>query len=118
MKKVDDGSCMNESGQGSSQRKKKVVTNCVHVDREFYAKGMCKPCYHRLGRTKPASCHPDKIMYALGLCHCCYMQQYGKKKRIENKNAKVAALQMIEPTEKQPSEKTSSKKSITKRPTN
>lgn len=116
-KKADDGSCMDESGHGSSQRKKKVITNCEHSERNFYAKGMCKNCYHKQGRTKLASCCPDKKLYAKKLCQNCYMKHYGKEKRKENRNAKAAARQMIEPfpADKHTSEKTSSKKSVTKR---
>ena len=116
-KKADEESCMDESGQGSSQRKKKIVTNCEHSERDFYAKGMCKNCYHKQGRTKLASCCPDKKLYAKKLCQNCYMKHYGKEKRKENRNAKAAARQMIEPfpAERQSSEKNSSKKSISKR---
>lgn len=62
-------------------RKKKEITNCEHVDREFYAKGMCKNCYHKKGRTKPATCCPNKTMYSRNLCQNCYMKFYGKSRR-------------------------------------
>lgn len=52
---------------------------------------MCKNCYHKTGRTKPAECCPNKNMYAKNLCQNCYMKNYGKEKRKENKFAKVAA---------------------------
>ena len=96
----DNEGCMGgaKSGQNSSsQRKKKVVTNCEHSERDFYAKGMCKNCYHKQGRTKLASCCPDKKLYAKKLCQNCYMKHYGKEKRKENRNAKAAARQMVEP---------------------
>ena len=93
-KKPTEEDCPSKSGQ-SSQRKKKEITNCEHVDRDFYAKGMCKNCYHKKGRTKPASCCPDKKMYSLNLCQNCYMKRYGKEKRKENKNAKAAARMAI-----------------------
>ena len=79
-----------ESG-GVSARKKNQITECEHTDREFYARGMCKNCYHKKGRTKKATCCPDKMMYSRGLCQNCYMKQYGKEKRRENRNAKAAA---------------------------
>ena len=97
-KKADeDDEDKDQSLHGSSQRKKKVVTNCEHSDRDFYAKGMCKNCYHKQGRTKLAICCPDKKLYAKKLCQNCYMKHYGKEKRKENRVAKAAARQMIEP---------------------
>lgn len=37
-------------------RHRKVITECPHVDQEYYAKGMCRNCYHNKGqRTKKAS---------------------------------------------------------------
>ena len=81
-----------KSGTNFSQRVKKVITNCEHSDREFYAKGMCKNCYHKRGRNKPAECCPKKKMYALGLCQNCYMKHYGKEKRKESRNTRNASL--------------------------
>jgi len=81
----------NENESKSSLRKKKVVTSCEHVDREYYARGMCKNCYHKKGRTKPAICCPEKAMYSKNLCQNCYMKHYGKEKRKETKIAKIAA---------------------------
>lgn len=81
---------------------------------------MCKNCYHKQGRTKLATCCPDKKMYAKKLCQNCYMKHYGKEKRKETREAKVAARVMPGPypIEKQPSEKEGeSKKSATKRQT-
>lgn len=77
---------------GDSSRKKRDITNCEHPDREFYAKGMCKNCYHKHGRNKPATCCASKKMYAKSLCQNCYMKQYGKGKRIENKIAKKGKM--------------------------
>lgn len=74
-----------QDGGASGARKKKEITNCEHPHREFYAKGMCKNCYHKKGRIKPAECCPEKKMYALNLCQNCYMKHYGKEKRKENK---------------------------------
>lgn len=76
------------SGAGESKRETRVVTACEHTDRKFYAKGFCKNCYHKKGRTKPAECHPDKRMYANKLCQNCYMKKYGKERRKETKKTK------------------------------
>ena len=80
-----------EQESGVSSRRKKIITSCEHLDREFYAKGMCKNCYHKKGRTKPAKCCPNRTMYSKDLCQNCYMKQYGKERRKENKTAKIAA---------------------------
>jgi len=74
----------------SRSRKKRLITSCDHLDREFYAKGMCKNCYHKRGRNKPADCWTNKKMYALGLCQNCYMKHYGKEKRKETRDTKNA----------------------------
>ena len=50
---------------------------------------MCKNCYHKRGRSKPAECCPDKPMYSLGRCQNCYMKHYGKEKRKEVRDAKA-----------------------------
>ena len=57
-----------------SSRKSKYVTNCEHVDRKHYAKGLCSSCYHKGGRTKLAwNCpHSDRVLYAKGCCQECY----------------------------------------------
>ena len=72
-----------------------MITDCDHHDREFYAKGMCKNCYHKHGRNKIAECCPNKKMYALGLCQNCYMKHYGKEKRSEKSNSKNAAMTIV-----------------------
>ena len=91
MEDLSDG----KSGTNFSQRVKKVITNCEHSDREFYAKGMCKNCYHKRGRNKPAECCPKKKMYALGLCQNCYMKHYGKEKRKESRNNRKSSTSTI-----------------------
>lgn len=79
-------------GPSSQHRKRKEITSCDHTDREFYAKGMCKNCYHKWGRNKPATCCASKKMYAKGLCQNCYMKQYGKVKRINDRKARNATV--------------------------
>ena len=37
------------------QRAKRIIDKCAHVDRPYYAKGMCNHCYHAYGRTSLAS---------------------------------------------------------------
>ena len=59
---------------------KRVVKDCPHTDRKYYAKGMCVNCYHRRGRTKKAwACpHTRKTHYSKGLCKYCYLNAYYK----------------------------------------
>lgn len=74
----------------SCSRRTKLVTNCEHVDRKHYAKGLCSSCYHRGGRTKLANnCpHTDRVLYAKGKCQECYSvlkrQRKQMKKQLEN----------------------------------
>jgi hypothetical protein len=62
-------------------RRTKVVTECEHVNRKHYAKGLCSTCYHRGGRTKLAwRCeHKDKLHYAKGCCQECYLLFHSKR---------------------------------------
>jgi hypothetical protein len=63
---------------------RKIITKCSHTDGEYYAKGMCKKCYHNKGeRSKYATkCgHPDKYHYARGLCKGCYLVEYHNKRK-------------------------------------
>lgn len=69
-----------------------MVTKCVHTDRPFYARGMCKNCYHKVGRSKPANCHKDKAHYSKGLCHNCYMKEYTRTVRNERRISKEKAV--------------------------
>jgi hypothetical protein len=51
-------------------RHRKLITKCKHTDDEYYAKGMCKKCYHNKGeRGKFAySCgHNNDYHYARGM---------------------------------------------------
>lgn len=106
---------MEEDESGASHRKKKVVTGCEHVDREYYARGMCKNCYHKKGRTKPALCCPNKTMYSKNLCQNCYMKHYGKEKRRETKNARIAA-KAYDKSREMSSDKTSKKSNLHAKP--
>lgn len=46
--------CVNKKSEIGT-RHRKVITECPHVDQEYYAKGMCRNCYHNKGqRTKKA----------------------------------------------------------------
>jgi len=63
---------------------RKVITLCPHIDQEYYAKGMCRNCYHNRGkRTKKASkcLHTDRDHYAKGLCKNCYLHFFHIKKK-------------------------------------
>ncbi|CAI2386539.1 unnamed protein product [Moneuplotes crassus] len=65
-------------------RHRKLITKCEHTDEEYYAKGMCKKCYHNKGeRSKYATTcgHTDKFHYAKGLCKGCYLTEYHKGRK-------------------------------------
>jgi hypothetical protein len=53
----------------------------------FYAKGMCKNCYHSRGREKLADkCpHTERANYAHGVCKNCYLSAYHRERRAANK---------------------------------
>lgn len=57
---------------------KNKITRCEHVDAKYYSKGMCKNCYHRLGRVKLATAckHTNRKLYARNLCKGCYLRLY------------------------------------------
>ena len=63
------------------------MTNCKHLDRKHYARGMCNYCYHVYGRDKMATnCpHQTDFNYAKGMCHSCYNAQSMKELTIKNK---------------------------------
>lgn len=49
---------------------RKLIINCSHIHEEYYAKGMCKNCYHNKGQKskKASKCpHTSKSHYARGL---------------------------------------------------
>ena len=63
---------------------RKRITKCPHKTQEYYAKGMCKNCYHNKGsRSKKASkCeHTERDHYAKGLCKNCYLHFFHIKKK-------------------------------------
>ena len=65
-------------------RHRKIITKCKHRTAEYYAKGMCKKCYHNKGeRSKFATVcgHTDQFHYAKGLCKVCYLTDYHKDRK-------------------------------------
>lgn len=74
--------------QKSSVRTTKQITNCEHVNRRHYAKGLCSTCYHKGGRTKLAwNCeHTDRLHYAKGCCCDCYVQFHSTRGKGKGKN--------------------------------
>jgi hypothetical protein len=63
---------------------RKIITKCLHKEEEYYAKGMCKKCYHNKGeRSKFAKrCgHTNRYHYAHGLCKSCYLSDYHKDRK-------------------------------------
>ena len=63
------------------------MTSCPHINLDFYAKGMCKNCYHSRGREKPADkCpHVDRANYAHGICKNCYLSAYHRHRRAKKR---------------------------------
>jgi hypothetical protein len=65
-------------------RHRKKITMCAHKKQEYYAKGMCKNCYHNKGKRskKATKCdHQDRDHYAKGLCKNCYLHFFHIKKK-------------------------------------
>ena len=90
--KLDEGSLIflirkfdrktNKSVLLTKHRKK--ITKCPHNGLEYYAKGMCKNCYHNKGtKSKKAfKCiHHERDHYAKGLCKNCYLHFFHIKKK-------------------------------------
>lgn len=76
-------------------RHRNLISKCEHVDEEYYAKGMCKNCYHNKGeRSKFATkCgHTDRFHYARGLCKGCYLSKYHKNKKTKALEASATQL--------------------------
>jgi hypothetical protein len=70
-------------------RHRKLITKCKHTDDEYYAKGMCKKCYHNKGeRGKFAySCgHNNDYHYARGMCKRCYLTEYHNNRKLKLSN--------------------------------
>jgi len=57
---------------------KRIISKCPHTSLKYYAKGMCKKCYHSFGREKKAYVcgHSNKPLYAKGFCKQCYLSKY------------------------------------------
>ena len=80
-------SCVNKKSEIGT-RHRKVITEWPHTDQEYYAKGMCRNCYHNKGqRSKKAYkwVHNDRDHYAKGLCKSCYLHFF----HIKNKERKA-----------------------------
>eukprot|EP00347_Sterkiella_histriomuscorum_P019014 403343295 len=62
------------------QNKLEKVVYCQHTEEKYYANGLCRNCYHRVGRTKRAhDCsHVERKLYAKGICKKCYQNKYHK----------------------------------------
>ena len=59
-------------------KKVRKAVACPHRNTRAYALDMCKKCYHKNGRTKPATgCpHHDRSMYCRNVCKGCYLKLY------------------------------------------
>lgn len=68
---------------------RKPITKCPHKEAEFYAKGMCAKCYHKLGREKLADkCpHTNRASYVRGICKLCYLKEYHRQKKLQGTQA-------------------------------
>ena len=62
-------------------KNRRIISKCPHTSMKYYAKGMCKKCYHSFGREKKAFIcgHSDKPLYAKGYCKQCYLAKYKEK---------------------------------------
>ena len=62
---------------------RRLITNCIHTDEPFYAKGLCQRCYHAVAHGKlSTNCeHGDAPSYARGICKPCYLRQYHLKRK-------------------------------------
>lgn len=80
--------------QNNETKNKKFITSCPHTTLDFYAKGMCKNCYHARGREKPANkCpHIDRANYAHGICKNCYLSAYHRERRAQKKASLMEKL--------------------------
>lgn len=72
---------------------RKRITKCPHKTQEYYAKGMCKNCYHNKGtRSKKATAceHKTRDHYAKGLCKNCYLHFFHIKKKARRESAETS----------------------------
>lgn len=62
-------------------KNRRIISKWPHSFLKYYAKGMCKKCYHSFGREKKAYewGHDDKPLYAKGYCKQCYLSKYKEK---------------------------------------
>lgn len=59
-----------------AEKKKELA--CEHTWRKHHAKGLCKRCYEKYGRTKkPWNCE-HQVHFARGLCRKCYFKSCKK----------------------------------------
>ena len=67
---------------------RRIVSKCPHKHAPYYAKGMCRNCYHSKGRNKKATkCgHEARAMYAKGICRACYLRRYHKSKKEDERS--------------------------------
>lgn len=68
----------NKGNETLLTKSKRIISKWPHTCLRYYAKGMCKKCYHSYGREKKANIwpHPDKPLYAKGYCKHCYLSRY------------------------------------------
>ena len=71
---------------------RRLIYDCPHTDRRYYAKGMCLNCYHRSGRTKKAwNCaHKTRPHYSKGKCKVCYLDDYNKSRKVQSSDTNTA----------------------------
>lgn len=63
------------------QKQKQLA--CPHPWRKHHAKGLCKKCYEKFGRTKkPTNCEHE-IHFARGYCRKCYFRTFKKNDRYD-----------------------------------
>jgi hypothetical protein len=64
---------------------KRIINQCPHSDAVYYAKGMCRNCYHQKGRAKKATkCdHNNRPLYAKGVCKACYLNFHYCRKDVK-----------------------------------
>ena len=64
-----------------AEKGKSLQVSCPHKDKPYYAKGMCRNCYHSKGRQKQAMLcqHSQRKHYAKGMCKACYLKIYKAK---------------------------------------
>jgi len=71
----------------NSRKIEKKVDKCEHVHEKYYSRGLCKNCYHKLGRIKLAiDCpHTDRKLYARNVCKGCYLRIFFRQNKLSDK---------------------------------